>query len=46
MPWAGQLESPALSLAGWRAKLAGQADIYYDQNNYSGMNLIFFWWRE
>jgi len=42
----GQLESPVLSLAGWRAKLAGQADTYYDQNNYSGLNLIFFRWRE
>jgi len=42
----GQLESPVLSLAGWRAKLAGQADTYYDRNNYSGLNLIFFRWRE
>jgi len=42
----GQLESPVLSLAGWRAKLAGQADTYYDWNNYSGLNLIFFRWRE
>jgi len=42
----GQLESPVLSLAGWRTKLAGQADTYYDRNNYSGLNLIFFGWRE